>query len=126
MHRCQGPSCRGEVLMRKALVVGINFYHSVPPLFGCVDDAHKVKTILDRHGDGTVNFGIKLLTGTGPSDTVSRAALKEGIRELFADDSQIALFYFAGHGHAETTGGYLCGSDCKDGDDGLALAEVMT
>src|SRR5258706_2342592 len=73
-----------------------------------------------------MNFGVKLFTGTGPSDTVSRAALKEGVRELFADDSQIALFYFAGHGHLETTGGYLCGSDCKDGDDGLALAEVMT
>jgi hypothetical protein len=48
------------------------------------------------------------------------------VRELFADDSDVALFYFAGHGYIETTGGYLCAGDCKDGDDGLALSDVMT
>src|SRR5690606_38144371 len=31
-----------------------------------------------------------------------------------------------GHGHIEATGGYLCGGDCKSGDDGLPLAEVMS
>jgi len=36
------------------------------------------------------------------------------------------LFYFAGHGHIEDTGGFLCGTECRTGDDGLALAEVMT
>ena len=48
------------------------------------------------------------------------------MRELFADDSEVALFYFAGHGYIETTGGYLCGGECKTGDDGLALSDVMT
>ena len=28
--------------MRKALVVGINYYEHGTPLFGCVDDAHAV------------------------------------------------------------------------------------
>lgn len=41
-------------------------------------------------------------------------------------DTEIALFYFAGHGHVETTGGYLCSSECQRGDDGLPLAEVVT
>jgi hypothetical protein len=35
-------------------------------------------------------------------------------------------FYFAGHGHVEDTGGYLCGSECATGDDGLSLVEVVT
>ena len=80
-----------------------------------MNDAHSVKSLLERNSDGTVNFGVKLLTGTGPADVVTRTDLKEGVRDLFADDSEIALFYFAGHGHIEATGGYLCGSDLPDG-----------
>lgn len=112
--------------MRKALVVGINYYQYGNALFGCVDDAHAVKSILERHSDGTVNFGVKLLTGTGPTDLVQRGDLKEAVRALFADDVETALFYFAGHGHIETTGGYLLTSECRSGDDGLPLADVLT
>jgi hypothetical protein len=112
--------------MRKALVVGINHYTHIAGLFGCVNDAHTVKSILERHGDGTVNFGVKLVIGTSPVDAVRRSALKENVRELFEGDGEIALFYFAGHGHIEITGGYLCASDCSTGDDGLPLGEVLT
>lgn len=112
--------------MRKALVVGINHYAAISGLFGCVNDAYSVKTALERHSDGSVNFAVKLLTASGPSDAISRADLKNAVKELFADDGDIALFYFAGHGHIESTGGYLCDSDCQKGDDGLALSEVVT
>jgi len=112
--------------VRKALVVGINHYDHGPALFGCVDDAHSVKSILERNSDGTVNFDVKLLTGTGPTDRVLRADLKDSIQELFATDSETALFYFAGHGHIETTGGYLLATDAKRGDEGVALGEVLT
>jgi hypothetical protein len=112
--------------MRKALVVGIDYYHNISRLFGCVNDAHAVKAIIERHGDGTVNFGVKLLAGTGPKELVKRADLKEQVRQLFSDDSEIALLYFAGHGYIETTGGYLCTSECTTGDDGLPLSEVLT
>lgn len=33
--------------MRKALVVGIDYYQHGKPLYGCVDDAHAVKPLLD-------------------------------------------------------------------------------
>lgn len=93
--------------MRKALVVDIDYYAKISPLFGCVNDAHSVKSVLERNSEGTVNFGVKLLTGIGPAESVTRTNLKEGVREMFADDSEIALFYFVGHGHIETTEGYL-------------------
>lgn len=112
-------------MMNKALVVGINYYTHVSNLYGCVDDAHSVKPLLERHADGSVNFGVKLLTGTGPDDLVSRVGLKSAIVELFKGDSETALFYFAGHGHLETTGGYLLASD-STGDDGIPLYEVLT
>lgn len=112
--------------MKKSLVVGVDYYEHVSPLYGCVNDAHTVKSVLDRNSDGTVNFGTKLLTSTGPSDMVTRAELRENIRKLFADECETALFYFAGHGHIETTGGYLISSDAKSGDEGIPLTDVIT
>jgi hypothetical protein len=112
--------------MRKALVVGINYYECGSNLYGCVDDAHSVKSVLERNSDGTVNFSVKIFTGTGPGDLVTRGALKDSIKELLSGDSDIALFYFAGHGHIEETGGYLLASDCRSGDDGVPLGEILT
>ena len=83
------------------------------------------KTVLEQNGDGSANFGVLLLTARDAGSAVLRTQLKEGVRELFGDDSEIALFYFAGHGHIEATGGYLCASDSQTGDDGLSLAEVL-
>ena len=113
--------------MRKALIVGIDYYDHCNLLSGCVNDAHSVKSVLERHADGTVNFATpKILTGTSSTDRVDKDELKDAVRELFADDSEIALFYFAGHGYIEDTGGFLCGTDSRTGDDGLSLSELMT
>ena len=112
--------------MRKALVVGINYYQNGTGLFGCVDDAYSVKNALDRHDDGTVNFNCLLLTGTGPTDPVQRNDLKDRIEELFNSDVDIALFYFSGHGHIETSGGYILASDASRGDDGVSLYDILT
>lgn len=111
--------------MRKALIVGINYYVHGNPLFGCVDDAHAVKAVLERHGDGSINFDVQLFTGTGPSDIVTRAQVKDYTEKLFSDDSKIALFYFAGHGHIESSGGYLLASDSSRGDEGVSLNEIV-
>lgn len=110
--------------MKKALIVGINYYEHGGSLYGCVDDAHAVKAVLERNADGSVNFNCLLLTGTGPTDRVERAQLKDAIDGLFkADDT--ALFYFAGHGHIETSGGYILASDAKRGDDGVSLGDIL-
>ena len=111
--------------MRKALVIGVNYYAQISRLFGCVNDAHDVESVLEKHANGSVNFGVLLLTAKDDSSAISRTQLKESVIELFADDGEIALLYFAGHGHIETTGGYLCSSDARTGDDGLSLADVL-
>lgn len=112
--------------MRKALIVGIDYYAHLSPLYGCVNDAHLIGGVLGRHGDGTPNFDIKLLTGTGAAQAVKKSELKDLVSELFADNPETALLFFAGHGHIETTGGYLITSDCARGDDGLSLNDVLT
>jgi Caspase domain len=113
--------------MRKALIVGIDYYAGIEPLSGCVNDAYAVKAVLERHADGTLNFpSPQLLVGANTGQLIKKSDLKESVRELFKDDAEIALFYFAGHGYVEDTGGFLCTSECERGDDGLALAEVLT
>jgi caspase domain-containing protein len=113
--------------MRKALIVGIDHYNHLRDLSGCVNDATAVHAVLARHADGTGNFVTPLiLTARDAGEAISRHELKAAVRKLFADAAEIALFYFAGHGHLEDTGGFLCASDATYGDDGLALSEVMT
>lgn len=111
--------------MKKALVVGINFYPSVGKLYGCVNDAYAVSQVLTRHMDGQLNFDVKLITAVDAASAVSRKQLKESIVTLFSDDPEVALLYFAGHGHVEDSGGYLVTSECEDGDDGLPLEDVL-
>lgn len=111
--------------MRKALVVGIDYYKNVGKLYGCVNDAYSVKSVLERNADGTINFGVKLLTGTGENDAVPRQQLKQSIKDLFAGKSDIALLYFAGHGYIDTVGGYIISSDNETGDDGISLSEIL-
>lgn len=113
-------------LVKIALIVGINYYEYGSPLFGCVDDAHSVKAALERHAAGDINFDCKLLTGTGPTDRVQRSQLKDAIEQLFRAKSDIALLYFAGHGHIEASGGYISATDSKRGDDGVSLIEILT
>jgi Caspase domain len=73
-----------------------------------------------------VNFGVKLLAASGETNAVNRQQLKAAITELFVDKSDVALLYFAGHGHIEATGGYILASDSQTGDMGLPLAEILT
>jgi hypothetical protein len=113
--------------MRKALIVGIDYYDHIKRLSGCINDANSIKNALERHADGTVNFVTpRLLVGSAPTSRVVRHELKEAVRELFAGDSEIALFYFAGHGYIEDTGGYLCTTESQSGDDGISLSEVVS
>lgn len=112
--------------MRKALLVGIDHYPHLQDLGGCVSDATAMAAMLKRNADQTVNFDTRLITGSHDKPLVQRTVLKQELRQLFACDGEIALFYFAGHGYVEDVGGYLCTGECREGDDGLSLAELMT
>lgn len=83
--------------------------------------------MLDRHGDGTVNFGIDLLVTSTSRPYIDRKHLKDKVQELFRDNNdEIALFYFSGHGYVDSTGGFLITSEVQHGDDGLSMNELLT
>lgn len=108
--------------MRRALIVGINNYPTAP-LKGCVNDANTLSSILQRNSDGSPNFDVKLLTD--PSESVTKSTLRESIEKLFAQDCDIALFYFSGHGFLKSNGGYIVTSDYKKYDEGISMDEIL-
>jgi hypothetical protein len=48
---------KGNMVERKALVVGINDY-PLCPLKGCCNDSESIKDLLSNHGNGDPNFSI--------------------------------------------------------------------
>ncbi|MDA8427654.1 MAG: caspase family protein [Geobacteraceae bacterium] len=109
--------------MKKALIVGINDYPS-SPLHGCVNDATALGAILESNGDGSPNFGVRIMTS--PDMTISRSVLREAIEQLFAGDSEMAVLYFSGHGYIKSTGGYLVTVDARKYDEGVSMDEVLS
>lgn len=101
--------------MRKASVVGIDNYTQCP-LNGCCNDA----AILEFNADGSPNFSVKL-----EKDVRSKANLQQLIEECFSGDADIALFYYSGHGHIDSVGGYLVTPDFSNYDFGVSLQDIF-
>lgn len=106
--------------MKQALVVGINNY-SKQPLTGCVKDAEEISKVLNYNEDNTLNFETKSVL-----DIQSKAELRGMIRNLFSCEADIVLFYFAGHGYIDESGGYLVTPDGEKNDPGIPMDEILT
>ena len=81
--------------MKIALVVGINYYEYGTPLFGCINDAYNVKSMLERNDGGSVNFDCKLLTASNSNESIDRADLKDDISKLtllVSSKSEVGFF----------------------------------
>lgn len=111
--------------MRGALIVGIDYYCNFTPLYGCVNDAYSVKSVLGRNDGGDLNFDCSLKVASNESSSISKSELKDSIEDLFDRDLNVALFYFAGHGYLESSGGYIMASNSERGDDGVPLSLIV-
>lgn len=108
--------------LKKALIVGINNYPECP-LYGCVNDAQQINTLLSKHEDGTPNYSTKLLVG--PNDSITKADLRRLLNELFIGECESSLFYFSGHGLVKSTGGYIVTQDYSKHDEGVSMDEIL-
>ena len=110
--------------MKKALIIGIDDYPTCP-LSGCVNDAVAISNTLERNGDGSPNFSVKLLTSN--ESRVDTAVISEAISELFSGDATTALLYFAGHGiiNPDTNAGYIVSQNGSKGAWGISLSEIL-
>jgi hypothetical protein len=105
--------------MNKALVVGINEYPS-SPLYGCCNDANRIERLLLRNEDGSPNFSVKKRLNVN-----TKGKLKALIKDCFSGDDDTALFYYSGHGHIDSVGGYLVTPDYSQDDWGVSLNEIL-
>lgn len=85
--------------MKKALLIGINDYPGNNKLKGCIEDINQVKYAIERNGDGSPNFDVRMMP-----DVQTAAEAMAAIEHLFSGDGDTALFYFSGHGYVNTTG----------------------
>ncbi len=108
------------MVMKKALVVGIDDYAQCP-LRGCCNDAEKIANLLRKNEDGSPNFEIKL-----KKNIQTCGMLRSLIQECFAGKEDIALFYYSGHGYIDAMGGYLVTPDFTSGCYGVSLQDVLT
>jgi len=108
--------------MRKALIIGINDY-SNNPLKYCISDAQRIANILSKNDDLSPNFDCKVITSD--EINITERVLKTEIKELFKSESEVALFYFAGHGSQNDIGGSLVTQDSTVGDEGVNLSEIL-
>jgi len=111
--------------MRKALVVGVNYYQKMGSLDGCVRDSCSVRAVLESHGNGDPNFDVRLIVSESSKSKLTKAALKDAISDVFSGANDIALLYFAGHGHVDASSGYVLASDARRADDGVSLDEIL-
>ncbi len=104
--------------MKKAFIVGLNDYPNCE-LNWCDNDAIEIASLIGSNGDGSPNFDVKLIT-----DTCSKDDLQSNIQALFADDAEIALLYFSGHG-ADKDGGYLVSTDFNNSCYGVRMTDIL-
>ena len=106
--------------MRKALVVGIDQYAQCP-LNGCCNDADAVSKLLSKNENDTPNFSVRL-----KKNVATKANLRQLVEECFSGDADTALFYYSGHGHIDSVGGYLVTPDFTKYDYGVSLQDILT
>ena len=104
--------------MKKALIVGLNNYPGCE-LAWCDNDAIAMKELIESNGDGSPNFEVIPIT-----DSCTKSNLESAIKKLFADEADIALLYFSGHG-ADADGGYLCTTDFSENDYGVRMTDIL-
>lgn len=104
--------------MRKALAIGIDNYPS-SPLSSCIQDATRFAQTIEKNGDGSPNFEVKVATD------LSRAEVRAMTEQLFAGEPEMALFYFSGHGFLKSTGGYLVTLDATKYDEGVSMDDIL-
>ena len=110
--------------MKIALIVGIDDYER-SPLMGCVNDAMAVNEVLERNGDGSLNFSTRLLTSN--SIRITCEVLEKELQNLFSRQAETALLYFSGHGRTTENGeSHIVAQDGKEGAWGPSLSQILS
>lgn len=110
--------------MKKALLIGINAYPLGNELHGCIEDINQVKSAIERNGDGSPNYSVKMMP-----DVQTTGEVMQAIEQLFSGDSDSSLLYFSGHGFVNTVGAEIVmPQNIMDGSHyytGIQMSSIM-
>lgn len=111
--------------MRKGLFIGVNQYEHITPLSGCENDAIEMASVLSTHASGSPNFHRNVLTSS--DQVVSKKKISAEIKNLFSGECDVALLYFAGHGHFDDNvdEGAIIAQDFEDAEDGIRISDIL-
>ena len=113
--------------MRRALIVGINHYPE-HPLTASINDARRMDQLLKEHEDESPNFDCQLFVSSeDPAKAqVTQKFLRMKLLELFANEADVVLFYFSGHGVKTELSTCLAAQDYQPYHEGISMIELMT
>ena len=100
---------------KKALIIGNDNYKEVSKLRGCKNDSASIEALLKYNEDETGNFS------TNRHTDLDNDSIKREIEQFLKRKCAYALLYYAGHGHINEDGGYLCGIDAAKGNFGVSM-----
>ena len=114
--------------MRKALLIGIDYYANGNCLSGCVNDAVSMRDALEFNYDDTRNFECRTLLAVNEPEGYSvmeDKLLAKTIDWLFEGEPDTALFYFSGHGSFVDGEGCLCPSNFGGKYSGVPMTNLI-
>lgn len=111
--------------MKRALLVGIDFYVSVNHLAGCANDVRALLPLLARNEDDSPDLDCRQLIGSDAQSAVSRDMLLEQVDSLLSPGADYVLFYFAGHGTGFEGDVILVTSDATQTTPGVRFTEIL-
>jgi hypothetical protein len=99
---------------KKAILIGINYLNTPYELSGCINDTHKINTLLTNYGFTSIN----LLTDLTINKPTKQNILNE-LKNMLINSStgDILFFYFSGHGSYT----YDMKNDETDGRDEMII-----
>jgi hypothetical protein len=111
--------------MKRALLVGIDFYVSANNLTGCANDVRALLPFLARNEDDSPNLDCRQLVGSDARSPVTRDMLLAQVESLLSPGADYALFYFAGHGTPFEGDVILVTSDATQSTPGVRFTEIL-
>lgn len=106
---------------RKAIVIGIDQYENMDPLYGCRTDAEEVAQCLTLSPD---DFDVELIVNTAATRANILTAIGEKVYLEGNENPETLLIYFAGHGVIKGTSGYIVTHDATEFDPGVPLNQI--
>ncbi|SNT61900.1 Caspase domain-containing protein [Streptosporangium subroseum] len=111
--------------MKRALLVGIDYYANMNGLKGCANDVRALLPLLARNEDNSPNLHCLMVAAEEPATALTREMLLQHIDRLLAPGADFALFYFAGHGSRTGSEVTLVTSDGTGSTVGVRFSEVL-